>query len=196
MATVRVTLHLTDDPLIRRDGRGKAYTERPCDGCNELAWLRKAARYCSPACARPHLGRSGENNPRWTGDDAGYETRHKRVRRGRKKATGCYNRQLGLRDCTSTIYQWSQVHGSDGLDPLDYVELCKSCHNRYDGTGEHGSLGSKQPRAVLTEEIVAEIRSRPVVRGSIAAWAREFGAAPGTIRDVVLGKSWAHVLTP
>ena len=41
--------------------------------------------------------------------------RHKRIHRARGKASdfGCYNRQLGLRDCTSTKYEWSRIHGSD-----------------------------------------------------------------------------------
>jgi len=43
----------TADPLVRRDKRRVAYTERVCEGCGELAWMSKVQRFCSPDCARP-----------------------------------------------------------------------------------------------------------------------------------------------
>jgi hypothetical protein len=104
----------------------------------------------------PGRARNGESNPSWRGDDVGYSGRHIRVRRIRGAATSCYNRELGLRDCSSQVFDWSQLHGSDGLDPLlDYWPLCRSCHNAYDGTGpdvtQPSTQGSKHYSAKLTE---------------------------------------------
>lgn len=57
-----------------------------------------------------------------------------------------------------------------------------------DGTGE------KNPRALLTEADVREIRRRYVMRyGAIAALAREYGVDRGVIDQLVHRRSWRHV---
>lgn len=123
-------LQPTDDPLIRRGKRHQAYTERTCAGCDQLAWMRDDIRFCSHVCWTRRY--RGPNHPQWVGNTARYRARHARVETARGKASNCYNHELGLRDCRSTTYNWSLLHGDDPLDPLSYVSLCKSCHNRYD----------------------------------------------------------------
>jgi hypothetical protein len=70
----------------------------------------------------------GEDRYNWTGDDAGYEPRHKRVRKLRGKAAGPCEQCAEM----AGIFEWAQVHDSDGLDPMDYMSLCHACHSAYD----------------------------------------------------------------
>jgi hypothetical protein len=118
-----------------------------------------------------------------------------RVHRSRGKATSCYNRELGIRDCTSTTYEWSQLHHTDGLDPLDYVPLCKSCHAAYDKTGVPlpSIQGSKNHRAVLTEEIVLDCSRRHASGETYAALGRRYGISDANMRKAVLGLTWKHL---
>ena len=130
-----------------------------------------------------YLHLNGENNPNWTGDDASYGARHQRLHQIRGEADHCALRP-GLSSCTSENYYWAQIHGTDGLDVRKYVSLCGQCHNAYDHAGipKPSIRGNKHRDAKLTEAIVLEIRSRPVSRGSISAWAREFGVGKTAIR--------------
>ena len=150
----------------------------------------------------PGRARNGESNSSWRGDDMGYSGRHIRVRRIRGAATSCYNRELGLRDCSSQVFDWSQLHGSDGLDPLlDYWPLCRSCHNAYDGTGpdvtQPSTQGSKHYSAKLTEAIVLECRRRHFVGGEFQKdLAREFDVNGSTMHEAILGVTWKHVSMP
>jgi hypothetical protein len=161
--------------------------------------MLKRQRFCSLACRPTGPPLRGEKATNWHGDDAGYLARHSRVWRVHGPASdyGCYNRQLGLRDCTSTTYEWSKLHGADGLDPLDYYSLCKQCHNRYDGLGpgvfRPSTWGSKHFRAKLSDDDVREIRSRPVVRGSIKAWSKEFDMCTRAMGKVVSGETYRGV---
>lgn len=153
----------TADPLVMQR-HGKLYTERSCKGCGEPAWLRKEQRFCSVSCGALSQTLRGENHPHWAGGDISYRGLHNRVTRERGKAPGCYNRQLGLRDCTSTNYSWALLHGNDPLDPLSYISLCQSCHSRYDYKGGKAGVprpsiqGSKHVNAQLSDDDIREIR--------------------------------------
>jgi len=180
-------LYPTKDPLVRRDKSYTKYTERPCESCGKPTWMYAQQRNCSHSCVASHLPQ-GEDHPSWKGDGAGYDAAHHRVLQVRGRASSCYNRELGVRDCTATKYDWAQIHDNDPYDPLSYVSLCRSCHNRYDHP-----YGDKHHASKLTEAIVREIKSRPVVRGSASAWAREFGVSVPTIRRVLVHETWAWV---
>lgn len=190
----------TDDPLVRKDEHGHLYVERICDGCGNPAWIRQRedgrGRFCSLSCASRSQGH-GENHPRWKGDAVTYSGQHQRNSRIKGTATSCYNRELGLRDCTSTTYQWSQLHGSDGLDPLDFISLCVSCHHRYDYKGGNAVprphiQGTRHPFARLTEEIVAECRKRHANGDgeSQRALAREFKVSPMVMNRAI--RNWGR----
>jgi len=53
--------------------------------------------------------------------------------------------------------------------------------------------GEANGHAKLTAEIVRAIRSRPAVRGSQAAMAREYGITPQTVQDIIKRRIWKHV---
>ena len=36
-------------------------------------------------------------------------------------------------ECGAPAWEWSQIHGTDGMSPEDYRPLCKPCHHVYDG---------------------------------------------------------------
>jgi hypothetical protein len=50
--------------------------------------------------------------------------------------------------------------------------------------------GDQQPLSKLTSNIVAELRQRKCVRGSISEWAREFGVSRRAIRFALHGVTW------
>jgi hypothetical protein len=182
----------TGDPLVMRDKRNRvAYTRRLCEGCGSLAWIRKGRRYCSHSCSA--LNHRGEKSYNWAGNAPGYSTMHKRVNHLRGKAEHCIHRNaIG---CTSTTYNWAWIHGEDPHDIYSYVPLCRSCHNQYDLDQRwyDTQRGSQNVHAQLTVEIVAEVRSRPVV--NITEWAREFDVTYATMKDVVNFETWKHVPT-
>lgn len=184
----------TDDPLVMR-GKGKGrslYTERVCEGCGELAWMLKLQRFCSLGCRS-----RGANNPNWAGDDINYGGMHDRVRAVRGSADYCIHRNAI--NCTSTTYQWAQIHETSGLDIYDYVPMCVSCHNRYDYRGGKAGVprpsvqGSKHVNAKFSDDEVREIRSRPVIFGSIMSRSREFGASKTAIRRVLDGETYRAI---
>lgn len=80
------------------------------------------------AAARAREFFRGEGHSQWRGDTAGYQARHSRVWRARGKASA----QVCV-DCGGAAKEWSQVHGTDGLDVFDYEPRCRHCHYVYDG---------------------------------------------------------------
>lgn len=181
----------TADPLVMHGRARNPYTKRICayKPCSKKAWIQTRGRFCSRSCARLARTPRGENHPQWTGDDATYWARHQRVYQIRGRADHCSLRP-GLSDCISEDYEWAQIHGTGGLDVREYVALCVPCHRAYD------VAGSRNPVAVLTEEIVAECRCRNAAGESQSALAREFGVSQPTMRDAIIGKTWRHVPMP
>ncbi len=70
-----------------------------------------------------------ENHPSWKGDAVKYQALHQWVSKHRGKATTCV-----YRDCrgNSSHYEWANISGEYRRDLNDFVQLCKSCHARYD----------------------------------------------------------------
>jgi hypothetical protein len=81
---------------------------------------------CAPGCtcARHKSGPGADlSNAEIT-----YQALHRRIRRRRGNAS-----QYTCTDCPAQATDWSQVHGTDGLDlDADYAPRCRSCHIRYD----------------------------------------------------------------
>ena len=128
-------LYPTDDPLVRQDKNRCRYTERSCEGCDNLTWMTKPQRFCSHSCATRSQDRDQHrgNSPCWTGDAVGYHGQHERVYVTRGKADHCIHRNaIG---CTSMTFNWAWIHGEDRNDIYSYVSLCKACHNVYDKIG-------------------------------------------------------------
>jgi hypothetical protein len=88
------------------------------------------------------------------------------------------------------------------------LHLCrnKQCYNPfhlYEGTNAQNMhdkikdgtnpVGETNPRAILTEEEVIEIRALIKGNANQTALARQYGVSRCTISDIKLGKSWTHV---
>jgi hypothetical protein len=89
-------------------------------------------------------------------------------------------------------------HGPNGqldnsLANLSYGTHRKNCEDRRrDGTHREGT---RVPQAKLTEVIVRECRDRYASGdASIRALAREFEVSPTTLRRVIHGERWKHVI--
>jgi hypothetical protein len=185
-------LRPTDSLLVRRDKHGQPYTERACEHCGNLTWLRAGFRFCSRSCAG--RGRSGQLSYNWAGDDASYRARHGRVYAARGKADRCSLRP-GLSACTSEDYEWAQIPGTHGLDVREYAALCVPCHRALDLTGvpRPAAQGNRHPMAKLNKAIVLECRKRDADGESRRALAREFKVSHEAMRKAITGITWAHL---
>ena len=146
---------------------------------------------------------SGERNPMWAGDDAGYSALHLRVESARGKPSQC--EECGT--TTAKRFEWANMTGRYE-DVSDYRRLCSSCHHRHDGHAknlgaysERGAIipdrikrsppvGEKNPRAKLTQEQANEIR---LARGKIKQrdLARQYGVSKGTIWYIQTNQHWS-----
>jgi hypothetical protein len=98
---------------------GSKPCEKDCLCGRHFAEKRKCEIGCN---CKKHL-----NGP-WTGDAASYMARHKRLHKARGSA-----KDHQCVDCKSQAIDWSQKHGTTGLDFDDYEPRCRSCHKLYDG---------------------------------------------------------------
>ena len=137
------------------------------------------------------LGEDGHHN--WTGEEASYSARHQRLHaaRGSASAHRCI-------DCSAQALDWSQTHGTTGLDvDHDYEPRCRSCHATYDGAGArivgYHHLGSKHGLAKLTEKDIPVIWQR-LKNGEVQRIiALDYGVHQVTISRIKTGKDWSHV---
>lgn len=88
-------------------------------------------------------------------------------------------------------------HGPAGnldnsLANLSYGTRAKNNGPDKDRDGTHG-LGTRNPQAKLTDEIVRECRARAAAGESQHSLARAFGVSQGAIRLAVIGVTWRHV---
>ena len=172
-------------------GRVRKMERITCGQCGEPATVRTGGHFCSKTCAvlNQHAeGKSrqvsGSEHYAWKGDDAGYKSFHMRVIRTRGSADHCEWRSKA--DCKSRKYEWAHLHETSPGDAENYVSLCKTCHQEYDG-----QQGSGHANAKLTDEQVAVIRGR-YDAGDISqqALAAEFGVDQTTISSVVSGRRY------
>ena len=86
----------------------------------------------------------GSKNHQWKGDNIGYRTIHYRIINKYGKASCCENTicvypRLNLH--TKKImknpkrYEWANINGKYKLKRSDWIQLCPSCHRRYDYKG-------------------------------------------------------------
>lgn len=109
---------------------GKIFLKTP--NLSQKVWL-ESRRYCSNRCRAkqiPPPGRKtpfpiGENHPNWKGDKVGYFGLHGRVYRKFGKPKKCIK-------CGSIKnLQWANK-SNNYKDINDFMELCTSCHKKYD----------------------------------------------------------------
>lgn len=151
------------------------FEPRTCEGCQKTFMAQRArgqGRFCTCRCA----------NARLHAPAPGYGTRHSRVHwvRGTASAHTCT-------DCGQPAHEWSQVHGTDGLDIFEhYVPRCRSCHRTHDC-----SRGEQHYNAKLTEARVRGIRAS--VGATYQELAEIHGVSHSLIGLVQQRKVWKHV---
>ena len=114
------------------------------------------------------------------------------------------------RVATASRVSWMISHGAipdrlhvlhncpDGDNPAcvnpDHLYLGTHAQNCADAVRKGQSpSGTRNARAVLTEDVVRQIRNRPRKRGDITKWAREFGMSRSGMWAVVSGENWPLV---
>lgn len=80
-----------------------------------------------------HTGIKGANNKKWKGDDASYFAIHIWLKTNYGKALRCEH-------CTipSRRYEWANIRGVYTHDRSEFMQLCTSCHQRYDKARIYG----------------------------------------------------------
>lgn len=156
-----------------------------CETCGSSAMKRKGARFCSKSCsvrwqrANCEINYSkGSDHYAWKDDLSEYKSIHMRVNRLRGSANHCIYREE--RSCSSIKYEWAHIHGTDPIDPYNYISLCKSCHIGYDNQRGEGHSSAK-----LTNEQAEGIRN--LYRGGMSqqAIADRFGLHQTTVSRIV-----------
>lgn len=90
--------------------------------------------------------KSGDLNPGWKGDKAGYSALHFRVERQRGKPQHCT--QCGTTD-PAKWYEWANLTGNYA-DVNDYARMCRSCHRTYDGERRRLTGAPTMPKAATS----------------------------------------------
>jgi hypothetical protein len=85
------------------------------------------------------MNRKGENNPRWKGKNAGYQSKHQYLKRNFGSPKQCEfcgiegKKESGGR----WSINWAKKHGREYThNREDYLELCRVCHGKYDLTDD------------------------------------------------------------
>ena len=93
---------------------------------------------------KSHLAVRGEKAPWYKGINASYSVKHQWIRRYYGKATKCENelctypkinqKQRGKRRIliAPKRYEWANLSGNYKRDITDYIQLCPSCHRKWD----------------------------------------------------------------
>jgi hypothetical protein len=127
-----------------------------------------------------------------------YHTQHTRnvAQRGDAKLYRCVH--CAGRGADKQARDWAWVHGTDPDDVMNYVPLCRKCHNVYDGSGHHvphteetrALLGQKNRGYKHTPVAVEKIRATsagrkhtPESRAKMSAQRKAAAAARGPMPD-------------
>ena len=86
------------------------------------------------------IGRKEEKSRRWKGDNAGYVAIHIWLKNKLGKANRCenpnciYPKKIKYRKpiIKSKRFEWASISRKSLRDKNDYVQLCPSCHRKYD----------------------------------------------------------------
>jgi len=86
-------------------------------------------------------------------------------------------------------YEWALRKGREyKRDVNDFIQLCTSCHHKYDGHVKN------LPRPKLTAEIVREIRKEFTDRrGELTRLGKKYGVTYSNIRMIVDRKRWSNL---
>lgn len=116
----------------------------------------------------------------WLGDDVGPGGMHRRVINARGNASEHLCESCGLEANGKWSMDWSQIHGTSGLDIYDYRALCRKCHMLYD-------------KSSLVVEQVLEIRSLLLQGIAQHKIADLYNVSQMTISRINTGRTWCHI---
>lgn len=74
------------------------------------------------------FNRIGKNAAHWKGDNVGYMGIHHWIKKQLGKASKC----VVCDGRESQNYQWANISGEYRRDLSDWIQLCASCHAKYD----------------------------------------------------------------
>lgn len=103
-----------------------------CAEC-EKPFEVKVPLFCGRDCFHKNYGKNhkGDRSPHWKGDDVGYDGIHTWLTREFGKGTNCEHcgekRKLHWAKITDKEYERKREN---------FIELCSSCHKKYDFTNE------------------------------------------------------------
>lgn len=148
----------------------KQKIELHCEHCGTPFVKKKntMGRFCSMKCMG--LGKKGEKNPGWKGDNI-------KPGSGRNRAIRMYPEKL---PCCNCGYPKSERHHIDGNTvnnlPENIMRLCKKCHMTLDGR-----LQSLLSRAKISPPHGRLIMYKGITK-NLVEWSKEVGLKPSTIR--------------
>lgn len=119
------------EPHKLRKGGGK-YCSRSCSnavGTKHTEKTKKRLSESKMGTKNPQYGLREEKSMHWKGDSVGYYGIHDWIERQRGKAQICENCNTD----DAKRYEWANISGEYRRDLSDWKQLCKKCHNDYDG---------------------------------------------------------------
>lgn len=75
-------------------------------------------------------GKTGSDSRRWKGDKASYVAKHMWIHKHFGKASCCENKNCQFKN--PKRYEWANISKKHRRERADYVQLCPSCHQKWD----------------------------------------------------------------
>jgi hypothetical protein len=103
-----------------------------CDICRDAIRIKKQDLRAGIKIPRSEWGFKEEAHPRWKGDDVGYKNMHVWVARHKTKTGICSHCGVDRGTATGRATHWANIDHTYRRNLDDYIELCPSCHKKYD----------------------------------------------------------------
>ena len=119
--------------------------------------LKRGVKYCSQKCYLSVLKTRNksfvrEKSPTWKGEDISYTGIHMRLRRYLGPAKKCVF--CGVMKNKTKNVDWAHNGGESFKELENYIQMCKSCHKRYDlilgrNNVYHPELSNINPKSII-----------------------------------------------
>ena len=102
-------------------------------GHKKVGGFKKGSRHSQESknkVSQSLIGKTGEKSRRWKGNKAGYVAKHIWIAKQFGKASRCENLK-----CVFTRpkrFEWANISKKHRRKREDYIQLCCSCHRKYD----------------------------------------------------------------
>ena len=103
-----------------------------CDICREASRLRKRDHRVGNYIPHEKWGHKESENPAWKGDAVGYKNIHAWVRYHKSKSGICSVCHVDFGTERGHATHWANLDHQYRRILDDYVEMCPSCHKKYD----------------------------------------------------------------